>query len=132
MAFSSSSNSTAHVTIPTLSNLSFTIDVKPHSSNYHVWKAQALPYFRGHDLFGYLDGTISIPPKEIDFSNSNTGAIQKNSKSSIKSLASSGFLNPNHHQLLTHRRCPHSSHVLHHISWGMACTLEQLLFFFPC
>jgi len=77
MAFSSSSNSTAPTTIPTLSNLPFTINVKLHSSNYHVWKAQALPYFRGHDLFGYLDGTISNLPKEIYFSDSNTCAIQK-------------------------------------------------------
>jgi hypothetical protein len=42
-----------------------------------VWKAQALPYFRGHDLCGYLDGTISIPPKEIDFSDSTTSILQK-------------------------------------------------------
>jgi len=83
-SFSSSSNSTAPTTIPTLSNIPFTINVKLHSSNYLMWKAQALPYFRSHYLprsnyipFSYLDGTIFIPPKEIDFSDSNIGALQK-------------------------------------------------------
>ena len=76
MASSSSSNSTTHATVPTLSNLPFTITVNLHSSNYPVWKAQVVPYFRGHDLYGYLDGTISIPPKEIDISDSTTGINQ--------------------------------------------------------
>ena len=76
MTSSSSSNSTAPATVPTLSNLPFIITIKLHSSNYLVWKAQAVPYFRGHDLYGYLDGTISIPPKEIDISDSTTGLSQ--------------------------------------------------------
>jgi len=50
--------------------------IKLHSSNYPVWKAQVVPYFRGHDLYGYLDGTISIPPKELNFSDSTTGTSQ--------------------------------------------------------
>ena len=87
-SFSSSSNSTAPTTIPTLSNIPFTINVKLHSSNYLMWKAQALPYFRSHYLprsnyipFSYLDGTIFIPPKEIDFSDSVKEPSQPNSLS---------------------------------------------------
>jgi hypothetical protein len=37
---------------------------KLSKDNYHVWKAQLI-LFRGQGLFGYLDGTILIPPKEI-------------------------------------------------------------------
>jgi len=50
--------------------------IKLHSSNYPVWKAQVVPYFCGHDLYGYLDGTIPIPLKEIDISDSTTGTSQ--------------------------------------------------------
>ena len=75
---SSSSTSNNYVdpilSIPSLSNLPFTISVKVSSSNYPVWKAQTLPYFRGHGVFGYLDGTIPIPPQEIDSLHPNTGA----------------------------------------------------------
>jgi len=38
---------------------------KLSKDNYHVWKAQLIPFFRGQGLFGYLDGTIPIPPKEV-------------------------------------------------------------------
>ena len=38
---------------------------KLSKDNYHVWKAQLIPFFRGQGIFGYLDGTIPIPPKEI-------------------------------------------------------------------
>ena len=50
--------------------------IKLHSSNYPVWKAQVVPYFCGHDLYGYLDGTISIPPKELNISDSTSGTSQ--------------------------------------------------------
>ncbi|KAL6325982.1 hypothetical protein AAG906_038474 [Vitis piasezkii] len=48
----SSSTTSNHSTdpttvVPSLSNLPFTISVKLNPSNYPVWKAQALPYFRG-------------------------------------------------------------------------------------
>jgi len=52
--------------ISSLSNLLFIISIKLNSSNYPVWKAQTLPYFRGHDVFGYIDSTIPISPQEID------------------------------------------------------------------
>jgi hypothetical protein len=38
---------------------------KLSKDNYHVWKAQLTPFFRGQGLFRYLDGTIPIPPKEV-------------------------------------------------------------------
>ncbi|KAA8548738.1 hypothetical protein F0562_000422 [Nyssa sinensis] len=73
-----SNNSTVPIaTVPSLSNLPFTISVKLNSSNYPVWKAQALPYFRGQRVFGYLDGTILTPPQEIDAPHPSTGAIIK-------------------------------------------------------
>jgi hypothetical protein len=60
--------------IPSISNLSFTISIKLNSFNYLVWKAQTLPYFRGHGVFGYIDSTISIPPQEINALHPSTGA----------------------------------------------------------
>jgi hypothetical protein len=72
---STSNNSTDPLlSIPSLSSLPFTISIKLNSSNYPVWKAQTLPYFRGHGVFGYLDGTIPIPSQEIDALHPSTGA----------------------------------------------------------
>jgi hypothetical protein len=73
--FSTSNNSIDSLFIvPSLFNLPFTISIKLNSSNYPVWKAQTLPYFRGHGIFGYLHGTIPIPPQEIDALHPSTGA----------------------------------------------------------
>ena len=81
MASSSSATSNHSIdpttTVPSLSNLPFTISVKLNSSNYPIWKAQALPYFRGQVVFGYLDGTIPTPSQEIDALHPDTGAIIK-------------------------------------------------------
>jgi hypothetical protein len=63
--------------VPSLSNLPFTISIKLNSSNYPVWKAQTLPYFKGHGVFGYLDGTISISLQEIDALHPSTVLISK-------------------------------------------------------
>ncbi|KAA8526167.1 hypothetical protein F0562_008094 [Nyssa sinensis] len=77
-SFETSNNSTdPSTTVPSLSNLPFTISVKLNSSNYPIWKAQALPYFRGQGVFGYLDGTIPSLPQEIDAPHPGTGAIIK-------------------------------------------------------
>ena len=81
MASSSSTTSNHSIdpttVVPSLSNLSFTINVKLNSSNYPIWKAQALPYFRGQAIFGYLDGTIPTLPQEIDAPHPSTGDIIK-------------------------------------------------------
>jgi len=45
---------------------------KLSKDNYHVWKAQLIPFFRGQGLFGYLDGTIPIPPKEISMAETSS------------------------------------------------------------
>ncbi|RVW99425.1 hypothetical protein CK203_038433 [Vitis vinifera] len=63
--------------VPSLSNLPFTISVKLNSSNYPIWKVQALPYFRGQAVFGYLDGTIPTPPQEIDAPHPSIGLGQE-------------------------------------------------------
>lgn len=45
------------------------VTIKLTVENYLLWKAQLVPYFCGQDLFGYLDGTIFMPPKIISFEN---------------------------------------------------------------
>jgi hypothetical protein len=45
---------------------------KLSKDNYHVWKAQLIPFFHGQGLFGYLDGTITIPPKEISMAETSS------------------------------------------------------------
>ena len=78
---SSSSTTLPHIaspfSVPSLSHLSLSLSVKLNHSNYPVWKAQALPYFRGQGVFGYLDGTILMPPKELDAPHPTTGDITK-------------------------------------------------------
>jgi hypothetical protein len=39
--------------------------VKLNHDNFLLWKAQLIPYCRGQDLFGYIDGSIPKPPKII-------------------------------------------------------------------
>jgi len=60
-----------------LSHIYLLPNVKLNHSNYSIWKAQALPYFHGQGVFGYLDSTIQIPPQEIDAPHPTTGAITK-------------------------------------------------------
>jgi hypothetical protein len=36
-----------------------------------------VPYFRGQDLFGYIDGSIPKPPKIISFSHPETVVVFK-------------------------------------------------------
>nr|TKR99539.1 hypothetical protein D5086_0000189690 [Populus alba] len=78
---SSSSTTLPHIaspfSVPSLSHLSLSLSVKLNHSNYPVWKAQALPYFRGQGVFGYLDGTILMPPKELDAPHPTTGDITR-------------------------------------------------------
>lgn len=41
------------------------ISIKLDQENYLLWKAQALPALYGNDLFGFVDGSNSAPPKRI-------------------------------------------------------------------
>jgi len=51
---------------PKVSNLLMSINVRHNSSNYLVWKSQVLLYFKGQDVFGYLNSIISpLPSKPI-------------------------------------------------------------------
>ncbi|KAA8516956.1 hypothetical protein F0562_017226 [Nyssa sinensis] len=61
--------------IPTITPISNIISIKLTLDNYPLWKAQLLHYFRGQDLYGYLDGTVTLPPQTIDAPHPNTGTI---------------------------------------------------------
>lgn len=60
---------------PFVISMSNLVIVKLSPENYILWKAQMVPYFRGQDLFGYLDGTISTPPKTISVSQPESHVI---------------------------------------------------------
>ena len=75
---SSSSSSSTILTssqIPTVIPISNIVSLKLTQDNYPLWKTQLLHYFRGQDLYGYLDGTLTLPPKIITTQNPDTGAI---------------------------------------------------------
>ena len=72
---SSSTSANSPTPVPSLSHFPLSLSIKLNHSNYPVWKAQALPYFRGQGVFGYLDGSISIPPKELAATDATTGVI---------------------------------------------------------
>ena len=73
----SSSNSLASPTHSSSSVISmpYITTVKLNHDNFLLWKAQLVPYFRGQDLFGYLDGSIPKPPKIISVTNSETSVV---------------------------------------------------------
>jgi hypothetical protein len=39
------------------------ITIKPTKTNYLLWRAQLLPYFRSSKLLGFLDGSNAAPLK---------------------------------------------------------------------
>lgn len=49
--------------------------VKLNHDNFLLWKAQLIPYFRGQDLFGYIDGCIPKPPKFISVTHPETSVV---------------------------------------------------------
>jgi hypothetical protein len=57
-----SSSSTAS---PAMNSLAQSVSEKLSSENFILWKAQVLGVVRGVRLYGYLDGTIKVPTKEI-------------------------------------------------------------------
>lgn len=51
----------------TITNLATNlVTVKLNIDNFLLWKAQILPFLKGHRLYGYIDGTISPPPPTVD------------------------------------------------------------------
>jgi hypothetical protein len=51
--------------------------VKLNYDNFLLWKAQLVPYFRGQDLFGYIDGSIPKPPKIISLTHPETSVVSE-------------------------------------------------------
>ncbi|XP_012846718.1 PREDICTED: uncharacterized protein LOC105966675 [Erythranthe guttata] len=41
-------------------------------TNYPIWKAQILPYLKGQEVFGYVDGTIKAPPATLTVNGTST------------------------------------------------------------
>ena len=77
MAFSATNTSDAVANgIPPLVSPPTINVTKLSKDNYHVWKAQLIPFFHGQGIFGYLDVTIPIPP--IDISMAATSSIISN------------------------------------------------------
>jgi histone deacetylase 1/2 len=51
--------------------------VKLNHDNFLLWKAQLIPYFKGQDLFGYLDGSNIKPPKLISVTHPESSTISE-------------------------------------------------------
>ena len=51
--------------------------VKLNHDNFLLWKAQLIPYFRGQDLFGYIDGSIPKPPKIISVTHPKNSVVSE-------------------------------------------------------
>ncbi|KAJ0100797.1 hypothetical protein Patl1_04832 [Pistacia atlantica] len=70
---SSTSNSSSSVATSSIlpTQLHHFITIKLTKDNYLLWQAQLIPYLRGQNLFGYLDGSIPCPPITIP-SSTNT------------------------------------------------------------
>ncbi|XP_012840817.1 PREDICTED: uncharacterized protein LOC105961120 [Erythranthe guttata] len=47
---------------PSLPSSSSLVSIKLSDDNYLLWRAQLLPYLKGHNLFRFVDGTIHPPP----------------------------------------------------------------------
>jgi hypothetical protein len=56
------SSSSTVIPVPSLGNA---ITVRLSRDNFFPWKAQAAPVLHAHQLFGYVDGSISTLPQEI-------------------------------------------------------------------
>jgi hypothetical protein len=54
----SSQNTTTHSLTP----IQHLITIKLNQDNYLLWKAQIVPYLKGQNLFGFIDGSLPSPP----------------------------------------------------------------------
>jgi hypothetical protein len=63
VTMSDSSSSASSSTLPTISSTPTFTYVKLGRDNYPSWRQQLLPFLQGHDVYGYVDGSISSPPK---------------------------------------------------------------------
>jgi hypothetical protein len=69
MASNNSSSSSTAISSILPTQLHF-ITIKLTQDNYLLWRAQLIPYLRGQNLFGYLDGSVPCPA--ITIPNSST------------------------------------------------------------
>ena len=72
---SSTSNETAQPSLPTFFTTPNTILTKLTQANCPLWKAQAVSYFCGQGVFGYITGMILAPPATVDAFHPETSAI---------------------------------------------------------
>jgi hypothetical protein len=70
----STQSSVSPSTLPTIAPMPNFSYVKLGRDNYLTWKQQLLPYLQGHDVYGYIDGSVPPPPKLVSSaSTSNDG-----------------------------------------------------------
>uniref|UniRef100_A0A2N9I5M9 Reverse transcriptase Ty1/copia-type domain-containing protein n=1 Tax=Fagus sylvatica TaxID=28930 RepID=A0A2N9I5M9_FAGSY len=56
------STSSQNTTTPSLTPIQHLITIKLNQDNYLLWKAQIVPYLKGQNLFGFIDGSLPSPP----------------------------------------------------------------------
>lgn len=61
MATTYSSSSSISSSLVTFSATNPTISIKLDHSNYLLWRSRFLPFLKGHQLIGYVDGTLPCP-----------------------------------------------------------------------
>ncbi|CAA0809936.1 Unknown protein [Striga hermonthica] len=86
MSTDSSSSSTTSSTISSSSSTTTFAPIPVHhavrlrlsKTNYTLWRAQLLPFLRGSDLLGYLDGSIAAPSKYVPSSTAEGAELISN------------------------------------------------------
>lgn len=59
---SASTNTSGSTNPPTLTTLHHLLIIKLTRDNYLLWKAQVVPYLKGLQLYGYMDGSYHTQP----------------------------------------------------------------------
>jgi len=101
---------------------------KLSKDNYHVWKAQLIPFFRGQGLFGYLDGTILVPPKEVSIAktfSTISNPLYEHWKRQDVVIVVILFSTIS-------KKCSYSSGLSHHLCCNLVCTSQILLLSITC
>jgi len=101
---------------------------KLSKENYHVWKAQLIPFFRGQGLFGYLDGTILVPPKEVSIAktfSTISNPLYEHWKRQDVVIVVILFSTIS-------KKCSYSSGLSHHLCCNLVCSSQILLLSITC
>ena len=72
-----SSNSPTTPPHSSVISIPYVATVKLNHDNFLLWKAQLIPYFRGQDLFDYIDGSIPKTPKIISVTHLETSVVSE-------------------------------------------------------